>query len=756
MAQLTDSEILERLVKGDVEPGEGVAALLDRKTGRFGLPEGQHIDYKASADFGDAASVAELARDILGFSNAAGGIILLGVTDGTQDVVSHEKIDFRRSRERLGYYLRTRVNFDVDECNLTVLGSVRRVIVLTVRRSTAVYPNLLRKDIQLRSVFMRKIKYVSGTLFYREGSEIKAESPYGDIEGRARELGFSGAAPRTRTSFLLQEDKPGLRLYAQINDRFFGRHAELTELLMKFDDPRGRGISIAGFGGVGKTELGIKLTSELFRRGKFRTIYSGSAKQTLLGPGGAQQTDPVFIDLASFLADLSAWLGVNSQPESPSNELEEQCLSELGKYPKVLLFVDNLETVEDRALLDFLDNRLPSNVWIVATARVHKIRNFIYPQELREMDPADGARLLRHELKRQGLQALASTEINLLREKAKALYSHPLAIRWFAWASRTDATVWDRGIGNVSERELEDFCVAHTLGNLDQETQKVLGSILAISGVAEATGQCIQHTSSVTGAALERSLWELECSGLVNAVTDDDGNTTYSVATLADRPAAGLAQRNGWEGEYVRNLRDYLKLQAKVPPESPLVRDLLGIEPRLIQFYAPAERIELVRRLDRAIPKAPKKHVLKLKWLKAECERHQDQPVSADRLYKECAEEILSSGPPDPNDTPSVRLLIEAATVARARVQTPAQLERAISYLLPIQSTDIAAPRVLGMLTEMYAQLGDREHYEEFQAKAAAYIGEHSWSDSTGLEEALERARRALDQRISGFTARTF
>src|SRR5262249_6787538 len=155
-----------------------------------------------------------------------------------------------------------------------------------------------------------------------------------------------------------------------------------------------------------------------------------------------------------------------------------------------------------------------------------------------------------------------------------------------------------RGIGNVNERELEDFCVAHTLGNLDLETQKVLGGILAISGVAEPTAQCIQYTSGVVGSILEHSLWELECSDLVSAVTDDDGNTTYSVATLADRPAAELAHKNSWEGDYVRNLREYLKFQADAPPESPLVRDLLRIEPKRVQFYTPEELRELSRRLD--------------------------------------------------------------------------------------------------------------------------------------------------------------
>lgn len=749
MAQLSDDEILHRIVHGDVEPAEGIGALIDRQSGCFIPKEGHLIDYKLLVDFDDMASLAELARDILGFSNSEGGVLVLGVDDHLQSVESHVAVNFRTARESLGFFLGTRVNFDMDECTPTVLGSARRLITVVVRRSATVYPNLLRKDIQLRGL-IRKVKYVRGTLFYREGAETKAESPYGDIEARARELGFTGAAPRTRTSFLLREDKPGLRLYAPINDRFFGRQAELTELLAKFDDPRGRGISIAGFGGVGKTELAIQVVSELLRRGKFKTIYSGSAKQTLLGPGGQQQTDPVFIDLASFLADFAAWLGLNPQPESTPEELARVCIAELRKYPRALLFVDNLETVEDRALLEFLDSKLPTNVWIVATARVHKIRNFVYPKELREMDAHDAARLLRHELKRQGLHALASTDVKQLREKARSLYCHPLAIRWFAWACKSDAAVWERGIGNVNERELEAFCVAHTLGHLDRETQKVLGAILAISGVAEPTAQCIQHTGGVAASILERSLWELECSGLVTAVTDDDGNTTYSVATLADRPAAELAHKNGWEGDYVRNLREYLKLQADAPPDSPLVRDLLRIEPKRVQYYTPDELRELSRRLDRALPRCPKKHLLKLKWLKAECERHLDQPVSADKLYKECAEEVLSSGPVKADDTQNVRLLIEAATVARARVQTKAQLERAISYLMPIQNTTIAAPRVLGMLTEMYAQLGDQHRYEEFAAKANAYLQDHIALDNTGLDEALERARRAIELRSTG------
>src|SRR5579862_271281 len=160
LAQLTDDEILHRIIHGDIEAADGVAALINRQTGCLAPSEGPLIDYKLLVNFGDTASIAELARDILGFSNAEGGVVVLGVADGLKNIESHVAVDFRVARENLGYFLGTRVNFDMDECTPTVLGSARRLITITVRESASVYPNLLRKDVQLRAGFIRKVKYV--------------------------------------------------------------------------------------------------------------------------------------------------------------------------------------------------------------------------------------------------------------------------------------------------------------------------------------------------------------------------------------------------------------------------------------------------------------------------------------------------------------------------------------------------------------------------------------------------------------------
>jgi Putative DNA-binding domain len=748
VAQLDDSEIVRRIVSGSVSTVAALQDLFDRSTGRFSAEEGLQLDYKERMNVESAAAVAELSKDILGFSNTDGGVLILGVDDG-KSLVGHDNVDFRRLSNALGLFIGTRVDFEMEEVPFSVAGRPLKVFVLIVRRSLTSYPNLLRKDIELRPNLVRKIKYVQGTLFYRSGSRMVAEPPSGDLESRARDLGFSGSAPRTATSFLLSEDRPGLRLYAPINDRFFGRRTEIAELEAKFDDARGRGVSIAGFGGVGKTELAIRLVSDLYRRGKFQNIYSGSAKQSLLGPTGAQQTDPVFIDLRTFLDDLSGWLGFNSS-RMDAKELESNCLQELAKLKKVLIFVDNLETVTDRELFIFLDNKLPSNCWLIATARVHRIRNFVFPKELREMEAEDAAHLLRYELKRQGLKSLADSKIDELQTKARSLFCHPLAIRWFAWACRKNPRLWTAGIEKVDLAEIETFCVAHTLGSLDVQTQRVLGAILAASGVSDADQNCVIATSGLHESFAERALWELECSGLVHAVTDDNGTTTYTIARMAEKPTAEMARKRNWEAEYVQNLKSYVRQLKDSPPDSPLIRDLVYLRAGQIQSYSKDEKQELIARISRALPRCPERHSTKLKWLKAECHRHLDEQVSADDLYRECAESLLSQGQVSASDLEKIRLLLEAATVAKARAQTDSQIRRAISYLHAVEHTEFAHLRVLGMLTEYYAILGDRANYEKYLRQVTSYSDSADFIRDThrdALQGALERARGYIEGR---------
>jgi hypothetical protein len=333
-----------------------------------------------------------------------------------------------------------------------------------------------------------------------------------------------------------------------------GRSSDVAEVLSKFDDARGRGVSIAGLGGIGKTELAIEVVAQLYKSGRFKFIYSGSAKKLLLGAFGPQLTDPCFADFPGFLRDLGAWLGLDFQSSTTLEEMKPRCLKELKSGRKGLLFVDNLETVDDGRLFHFLDHEIPENIWLLTTSRVHKIKNYIYSKSLDAMNPQDAAHLLRHELKRQGLVEYASMPIATLEQRAIQLQRHPLLIRWYAWSCRRQPDNWSKALKAVPREEVESFCVGHTLLHLSFAARKVLSAIATTQDQIEVTPECLERVAGTLTAELETSLYELECAGLVSIAVDDrSGQTTFTTVPLATEPARGLARQNDWESSFYRS-----------------------------------------------------------------------------------------------------------------------------------------------------------------------------------------------------------
>lgn len=147
------------------------------------------------------------------------------------------------------------------------------------------------------------------------------------------------------------------------------------------------------------------------------------------------------------------------------------------------------------------------------------------------------------------------------------------------------------------------------------------------------------------------------------------------------------------------------------------------------------------------MPKASERHAVKLKWLRAECERHLENLVTADDLYRACADSVVQAQQSLVTDPERARILLEAATVAKMRAQTEPQLRRAIQYLEAIHDTEFSPMRVLGMLTEFYAMLGDAAKYQHYESMAEKYEQENPYERFDSLHDALERARAHLERR---------
>jgi len=108
MVQLSDKAILEKIIQGEVKARDGLLEIIDRSRGTLTALECQMLDFKEKVHLNRVEAIAELAKDVLGFSNADGGILMLGITDDLR-IVGHEKVDPRDLINSLGPYIGTRV-----------------------------------------------------------------------------------------------------------------------------------------------------------------------------------------------------------------------------------------------------------------------------------------------------------------------------------------------------------------------------------------------------------------------------------------------------------------------------------------------------------------------------------------------------------------------------------------------------------------------------------------------------------------------
>jgi hypothetical protein len=305
----------------------------------------------------------------------------------------------------------------------------------------------------------------------------------------------------------------------------------------------------------------------------------------------------------------------------------------------------------------------------------------------------------------------------------------------------------------VARADVESFCGGHTLQNLSFSTKKVLAGIAATQDQIEVTPECLERVSDIVNSELEVALDDLESAGLISVAVDDrTGLITYATLPLANEPARELARKNDWERGFSRGFKEYVQTNEESPTVDPLVRYLVQFDPSSVRSLTPDQILELKKRIDRALQR-PHAFRIALLALAAECERHSDHIITADDYYREAADLILAGR--KPHDRKSSGILLEAATVAKVRSPTEPQLRRAISYLAAITEVDFAPLRILGMLVEFSARLGDevayREHLDRLQKfRQNEKVGYFSISQIAALDEALARAINALNDRRAG------
>lgn len=323
---------------------------------------------------------------------------------------------------------------------------------------------------------------------------------------------------------------------------FVGRDKEVDQILDELNHPRRYLISIDGIGGVGKSALAMKIawdTADEIKKGVslWKYLVWVSAKEDRLPPtaSGIEPIKAGFHVLEDLFDEI---LLVAGFPEYLDSDIEKKrdAVQLILDSERCLLFIDNFETVEDPAVLDFLDD-IPGDSKAIITSRHREIvRNAV---RLEGLATWEAQKLIRQTAKEFGVKKYIRDPlvINRIMESTGNI---PLALRWVIGQVSLGRSVGDV-LTKMSQRtdEIHRFCFDSTVSELDDDYLKVLYVLSQLRNPTEA-----ETISSVSGYPLELIkdiLVTLLKYSLVNKTVEDVWQTDlYQLLPLTITYCSGL------------------------------------------------------------------------------------------------------------------------------------------------------------------------------------------------------------------------
>ncbi|MBB5868434.1 tetratricopeptide (TPR) repeat protein [Allocatelliglobosispora scoriae] len=253
-----------------------------------------------------------------------------------------------------------------------------------------------------------------------------------------------------------------------------GRRVNRAELLDELLHGPWPVVSLLGEGGIGKTALALQVAYDLVDHPEcpFEIVVWTTAKSEVLTtseikriPGAIQDSMGVFERTATQLAGPAG-------AENPIAEVRTY-LSEF----RTLLILDNLETVMDERVLDFIV-RVPRGSKVLITSRfgVKDQRGI----NLAPLDEKEATHLLRSLARARRVSSLASLTGEEASHYVQRMNRHPGFIKWFVAGVE---------LGRESPEQLLrkedlvlDFCMRNVFDQLSADARTLLQSLLIATG----------------------------------------------------------------------------------------------------------------------------------------------------------------------------------------------------------------------------------------------------------------------------------
>ncbi|SFS13130.1 Tetratricopeptide repeat-containing protein [Dyella sp. OK004] len=289
-------------------------------------------------------------------------------------------------------------------------------------------------------------------------------------------------------------------------------------------------ITVVGEGGLGKTSLALKAAYEILdsKDCPFEAIIFVTAKATQLTANEISRIKGAINSSLGLMEVAVAFLG--GEAHDPIAELKE-----LLRTFRILLIIDNLETVLDHHLRDVLED-LPAGSKILITTRVG-LGAFEFPVKLEGLTDAEAIQLLRATADVRSTGRLASTSNDKVGAYCRRMRNNPLHIKWFVSAVQ---------MGRRPEEVLADekmflkFCLSNVFDQISSEARSIVRALLALGGsytVAE-----LSYLTEMDEDELLKAVQELMRTNMFLMNSSHLGNTYESRYELSQLARAYLTK----------------------------------------------------------------------------------------------------------------------------------------------------------------------------------------------------------------------
>lgn len=255
---------------------------------------------------------------------------------------------------------------------------------------------------------------------------------------------------------------------------FVGRKDDIQKVIKLIESGLHRVVTISGAGGVGKTALALKAVYQLAFNSskKYDGIIWVSAKENKLSYLGIEDIEPTIKNYDELLDTICNVMGFDTL-DADTVKKEDDVNTILELYKQILIVIDNLETITDDRIIDFiLDSDPKLDILITSRKGLGQVER---RYELKQLKEKEAIVLFRLISKDKNMDMLARLDDDIISGYVNKLSCYPLAIKWVIGHVASGRDIHEV-IDSIHEStsDISKFCFDHIYNGLAIEAKKIL------------------------------------------------------------------------------------------------------------------------------------------------------------------------------------------------------------------------------------------------------------------------------------------